>query len=48
MAGRGIDKRCTIEGVMFSDGDYLVRIGRYFDRVAPNLGSGVGGRPHDR
>ena len=24
----------TIEGVMFSPGDYLVRIGRYFDRVA--------------
>ena len=31
---RKIDKRCTIEGVMFSDGDYLVRIGRYFDRMA--------------
>ena len=29
-----IDKRCTIEGVMFSAGDYLIRIGRYFDRVA--------------
>lgn len=29
-----IDKRCTIEGVLFSAGDYLVRIGRHFDRVA--------------
>ena len=26
--------RCTIEQVMFSPGDYLVRIGRYFDRIA--------------
>ena len=31
---RRIDKRCTIDGVMFSVGDYLVRIGRYFDRGA--------------
>lgn len=31
---RKVDKRCTIEGVMFTAGDYLVRIGRYFDRVA--------------
>lgn len=31
---RKINERCTIEGVMFSAGDYLVRIGRYFDRVA--------------
>ena len=31
---RCIDTRCTIEGVMFGIGDYLVRIGRYFDRVA--------------
>ena len=31
---RRINKRCTIEGVMFGDGDYLIRIGRYFDRVA--------------
>ena len=31
---RMIDKRCTIESVMFSPGDYLIRIGRYFDRVA--------------
>ena len=29
-----ITQRCTKEGVMFSAGDYLVRIGRYFDRVA--------------
>ena len=29
---RRIDRRCTIEGVMFSVGDFLVRIGRYFDR----------------
>ena len=33
-AQRGVEKRCTIEGVMFDRGDYLVRIGRYFDRVA--------------
>ena len=31
---RKIEKRCTIEGVMFDRDDYLVRIGRYFDRVA--------------
>ena len=31
---RKIAKRCTIEGVMFGIGDYLIRIGRYFDRVA--------------
>lgn len=31
---RKIEKRCTIEGVMFHMDDYLVRIGRYFDRVA--------------
>jgi hypothetical protein len=29
-----IDKRCTIEGVTCSSGDYFVRIGRYFDRDA--------------
>lgn len=29
-----VEKRCTIESVMFSAGDFLVRIGRYFDRVA--------------
>ena len=31
---RRIEKRGTIEGVMFGISDYLVRIGRYFDRVA--------------
>ena len=31
---RQVATRCTIEGVMFSPGDFLVRIGRYFDRVA--------------
>mmetsp|Transcript_23315 Transcript_23315/g.57868 ORF Transcript_23315/g.57868 Transcript_23315/m.57868 type:complete len:212 (+) Transcript_23315:749-1384(+) len=31
---RKIDSRCTIEGTMFSPGDYLIRIGRYFDRKA--------------
>ena len=31
---RKIETRCTIEGVMFSAGDYLIRIGRFFDRVA--------------
>ena len=31
---RKVEKRCTIESVMFSAGDFLVRIGRYFDRVA--------------
>ena len=30
---RKIDKRCTIESVMFSAGDCFVRIGRHFDRV---------------
>ena len=29
-----IETRCTIDGVMFNIGDYLVRIGRYFDRAA--------------
>ena len=29
---RKVDKRCTIESVMFSAGDF--RTGRYFDRVA--------------
>ena len=29
---RKIETRCTIDGVMFSPGDYLVRIGRHFDR----------------
>lgn len=29
-----IDQRVTIKGTMFSPGDYLVRIGRYFDRCA--------------
>lgn len=27
---RRIDCRCPIEGVIFTSGDYLVRIGRYF------------------
>ena len=31
---RKIEKRTTIEGVIFHPGDYLIRIGRYFDRVA--------------
>ena len=31
---RKVETRCTIEGVMFTRDDYLVRIGRYFDRVA--------------
>ncbi|KAL3919436.1 MAG: hypothetical protein SGPRY_005631, partial [Prymnesium sp.] len=31
---RKIPNRCTIEGVMFGAGDYLVRIGTHFDRVA--------------
>lgn len=29
---RRIDKRGTIDGTMFSAGDYLVRVGRHFDR----------------
>ena len=29
-----IETRGTIDGVMFNIGDYLVRIGRYFDRAA--------------
>ena len=43
---RKINTRCTIEGVMFSAGDYLVRICRYFltvwrvTRVASRLRSG--------
>lgn len=31
---RRIDSRCSIDGTAFSPGDYLVRIGRYFDRKA--------------
>ena len=31
---RKIEKRTTIEGVIFHPGNYLIRIGRYFDRVA--------------
>lgn len=31
---RKMTSRCTIEGTMFHPGDYLVRIGRYFDRKA--------------
>ena len=29
-----LEKRCKIQGITFSPGDYLVRIGRYFDRKA--------------
>ena len=31
---RRIEERCTIDGVMFSPGDFLVRIGTYYDRRA--------------
>lgn len=31
---RQIDTRCSIEGTTFSPGDFLIRIGRYFDRKA--------------
>ena len=31
---RKIEKRQTINGSMFSPGDYLIRVGRYFDRDA--------------
>lgn len=31
---RQIKQRCSIEGTLFTTGDFLVRIGRHFDRVA--------------